>query len=241
MAMKKATGFVAQAKKQHLSWTVSKLGQYNKCPAQAKFKNLDKLPEPPSPALARGSEIHEAAEMYVAGRMPKLAEELKHPKIKALLDKLKAEYKLKKVRVELELAFTRQWKPCHWLAKDVYVRFKIDCVHFLKDGAVYVIDWKTGKFKPNDPEYDDQLHAYCTAILSTGLAKTAQAALVFTDTGDVVEREGQPLTLAQLPAAQKGWDKKAKPMLADTRHAPRPGNACRWCAYSANKDGPCEF
>ena len=225
--------FKNQSVQKHKSWTVSKLGQYNSCPAQAKYKHLDKLPEPSSPALARGSEIHGHAEQYVTGREPKLVDELKHPVIKKMLDGLK------KVRVEMELAFTKKWKPCHWLAPDVYVRFKIDAVHFLKDGTVLVIDWKTGKFKPSD-EYAQQLHAYCVALLSSGLAKQAKSMLVFTDTGDVVESE-KVLTLEDLPAAQKEWDKKAKPMLSDTMHAPRPGNACRWCTFSTNRGGPCQF
>lgn len=223
----------------HTSWTVSKLNGYNECPAKAKYKNIDKLPEPSSPALARGTEIHGHAEQYITGREKKLVEELSNPVIKKMLNALRKDYKLKKVRVEMELAFTKDWKVCHWLAKDVYVRFKIDCVHWKGEKKVHVIDWKTGRFKPSE-EYQEQLHAYCVALLSSGLAEEATSALVFTDSGDIVKSD-TTLTMADLPAAQQKWDKKALPMLSDSVHAPRPGNACRWCPYSTNRGGPCEF
>lgn len=222
------------------SWSPSKLGTYENCPASAKYKYIDKLPEPPSPTLDRGTEIHKGAEDYITGRTKKLHADLQNPRIKKLVNLFKKEYKLKKVRVELELAFTKDWKACHWLAKDVYVRFKLDVLHLLKGGSANVVDWKTGKFKP-DGEYDNQLSAYAVAALSSGLVQTATAQLAFTDAGEIVEREAGTLTLADLPKAQKMWDKKAKALLSDTKFAPRPGNSCRWCPFSTNRGGPCQF
>lgn len=222
------------------SWSPSRLGAYENCPASAKYKYIEKLPEPPSPTLDRGIEIHKGAEDYVTHRTRKLHEDLQNPKVKKLLGVLRKDYKLKKVRVELELAFTREWKPCHWLAKDVYVRFKLDVLHLRPGKSALVIDWKTGKFKP-DGEYDQQLSAYAVGALSSGLVESVTAQLVFTDCGEVVERPAGTLTLKDLPKAQKLWDKKAKAMLSDTRFAPRPGNSCRWCPFSTNRGGPCKF
>ncbi len=223
------------------SWSPSKLDLYLECPAKAKYKYIDKLPDPGGPALERGSEIHKAAEMYVTGRRSDVHPDLQNVKVKKLLGALKKDYTAKKVRVEMELAFTQAWKACHWLAPDVYVRFKIDVVHFIKDGAAKVIDWKTGRFKEEDPKYDAQLGGYAVAVLSSGLVKSATAQLVFTDAGQVVERPSGTLALKDLATAQKYWDKKAKPLLNDTKFAPRPGDYCRYCPYSTNKGGPCRF
>lgn len=225
--------------KQHKSWTPTKLAQYTECPAKAMYKHIDKLREPPSPALDRGTEIHNAAEGFITKREPKLHSDLKMKKTKAMLVLLQKEYKLRKVRVELELAFTKEWKACHWLAKDVYVRFKIDAVHFLKGGEVRVIDWKTGKFKESQ-DYDEQLEAYCLALLISGLATRARSTLWFTDSDDVVDSK-EVFTVKDLPALKKKWEKKAKPMLTDTKHSPRPSFGCKWCPFSCNKGGPCEF
>lgn len=231
--------FKLEAKK-ITSWSPSKLTCYEDCPRKAKYKYIDKLPEPSSPALERGTEIHGAAEMYVTGRTDKLHADLKNKKVKKLLSALRLAYKAKKVRTELELAFTKAWKMCHWLAPDVYCRFKIDVVHFLPGNAAHVIDWKTGKFKP-DGEYDEQLSAYAVGVLSAGLVKQATAQLVFTDVGEVVERDAGTLELKDLPKAQARWDKKAKAMLSDTLFPCSPGNSCRWCPYSTNRGGACEF
>lgn len=219
------------------SWSPSKLTAYESCPAAVRYKYIDKLPEPPSPVLERGTAIHAAAEEYVTGRAKSLAPDL--VAVKKLLATLRKDYRAKKVRVELELAFNREWRACHWLAKDVYVRFKLDVLHLLKDGAARVIDWKTGRFKPDG--HDSQLSAYAVGALSSGLAKRVSAQLVFTDGGQVVDSPAGELSLDGLPAAQKAWDKRAAPMLADTTFAPRPGNSCRWCAYSTNRGGPCKF
>jgi hypothetical protein len=232
--------FVKRMIKKHFSWTVSKLGVYKNCPAQAKYKFIDKLFEPEAPPLVRGTEIHNAAEQYVTGREKKLHADLKLPVVKNLLNQLRKEYKKKKVRVELELAFTKEWKPCHWMSKEVYVRFKIDVVHFLTNGEALVIDWKTGKFKPGNAEYGEQLEGYCLGLLASGLAKKVRSQLVFTDSGDVVEVE-KTYTLKDLPQLQKRWDNNARPFLSDTKHAPKPGNACKYCNFSTNKGGPCEF
>lgn len=222
------------------SWTPSKLDLYEQCPARAKYKHIDKLPEPESPALARGTEIHEAAEQYITGRNRTVHADLKNPVVKRILDALRKDYKKNRVRVELELAFNRAWKVVHWLAKDVYCRFKIDVLHVLKDGNGEVIDWKTGKMK-EDGKYDPQLNAYATAVLSAGLVNRVTAKLVFTDAGQIVTSPVGTLSVKDLDKAQKAWDAKVKAMLSDTKFPPRPGNYCRWCPYSMNKGGPCKF
>lgn len=229
------------AKPRLTSWSPSRLVLYEECPARAKYKFLDKLPEPEEPdgPLARGQAIHKGAEDFIAHRTKTLHEDLRHPKVKKGLEVLRRQYAAKKVRVELELAFTRAWQPCAWLAKDVYVRFKLDVLQLLSAGKALVIDWKTGRFKPDG--HDTQLRAYAVGALSSGLAKSVTAKLVFTDAGQTVEGSAGKLELAQLPAAQKAWDKRAAPMLADTTFAPRPGNGCRWCHYSTNRGGPCRF
>ncbi len=223
------------------SWSPSKLAGYYECPAKTKYKYIDKLPDPGGPALERGSDIHKAAEMYVTGRRKDLHADLKNPKVSKLLGTLRKDYTAKKVRVEMELAFNKAWKAVHWLATDVYVRFKIDVVHFTKGGGANVIDWKTGRFKDEGVGYDGQLAAYAVAVLSTGLVTSATAQLVFTDAGEIVQRPAGTLAAKDLKAAQEAWDKKAKPMLVDTKFAPRPGEYCRFCPFSTNKGGPCRF
>lgn len=223
------------------SWSPSRLSAYLECPRKARYKYVDKLSEPSAPALERGTLIHSAAENYIANRTSKLHEALRNPKVKSLVAALRKEYKAKRVRVELELAFDKTWRLVDWFGRDVYVRFKVDVLRLLKKGTGQVIDWKTGRFKNEGAAYDPQLNGYATAALSSGLVTSATAMLVFTDTGEVVERSAGVLALKDLSKAQKAWDKKAKPMLADRLFKPKPGNACRWCHFSTNKGGPCDY
>lgn len=223
------------------SWTVSKIKLYDECPRKAKYKMVDKLPEPGSPALERGSMLDAQLEQYVSGRSKTLHEDImKSGKIVKLATALRKDYKAKKVRVQLELAFTRKWTACHWLDKDVYVRFKLDALHLLPKGSGNVIDWKSGRLKEGG-EYDEQLNAYAVGVLSAGFVEHATAQLAFIDHDVIMSRPAGELSLKDLPKAQREWDKRATPMLEDKTFRPTPGNACRWCPYSANKGGPCDF
>lgn len=246
--MKKG-GFEVVAK--HTTWSPSKLGCYEECPAKAMYKYLQKLPDPGGPALVFGSYVHEALEMYVTGRKPKLPKKFLdgtdlewRSETEEIADELKKKYKKGTVRVELELAFTKDWVKCDWLARDCWCRFKLDIAVFDKKDeptTAEVIDWKTGKFKP-DGEYDDQLKMYCMALLSAyPTLQSCKARLWFTEAGEEVSRENGVLSRTELAMEQKRWAKKAEAMFKDAVHIPTPGPTCRWCPFSTNKDGPCKF
>jgi hypothetical protein len=156
------------------------------------------------------------------------------------LDSLRKAYTDKQVRVELDLAFTKDWRLTQWMAKDVYVRFKLDVIHFLGKLSS-ITDWKTGRYKPEE-EFDDQLNGYAVATLTAGFGDETRAQLIFTDQGQVVTTEDAgKLKRSDLPKAQKAMDARAKRLFVDTTFPPRPGNSCRWCAFSTNRGGPCEY
>ena len=244
--MKKAKGFDVELK--HTTWSPSKLGCYLECPARAKYKYLEKLPDPGGPALVRGSFVHEQCEHYVAGRIKALASIYQgepldwHPKTVAELKRLRKVYPKGKVRTELDLGLTAQWQKCEWMAPNVWVRAKVDLIELNpKKGELAITDWKTGRFKP-DGEYDDQLCLYCTALLSAFPEyNTATARLWFTDVGEQVTRHTGRLERKGLENMQKAWSIKVAPMFKDTEHAPTPSPGCRFCPYSVQKSGPCKF
>lgn len=225
------------------TWGPSRLETYNDCPAKAKYKFIDKLPEPGGPALVRGTEIHSAAEAYVWQRTTQLHEALKNAKVKKLLGQLKKAAAEKRVRTELEIALNSQWQPCAWLAPEVYVRLKLDVVLFSKDYTkAQVIDWKTGKAHTAEekPEYVDSLAQYSVGLMSAFTKlEHVESRLVFTDAGQEVV--GSQLGRDQLVAEQARWDMAAKPMLTDSLFKPKPGRSCTWCAFSQNKGGPCQY
>lgn len=237
--------------------TVKKAGgvlQCNKC---------GKTPPPNGEALDRGTVIHAAIEHYIRlqrnvlkgkgqisakgqviytgfdKKLPVFPFDLTNLK-KDIIEPLRKGYEARKVRTELDLAFTKEWKPCDWMASNVYVRLKMDVLHILDEKRTKVTDWKTGRFKPEE-EFDDQLSAYAVGSLTAGFGEETEANLIFTDEGQVVSTDAGNLKKSQLPKAQKMWDKRAKAMLTDTMFIPKPAMHCRWCPFSANKGGPCKF
>lgn len=230
------------------SWSFSRYTDYTTCPARAKYKHIDKLKEPPSPAVERGRRIHTLCEQYVKGELDKLPPELQL--FKEEFAKLRKLYKNKKLPMEVEenWAFTATWGPSQWDDwNGCWVRIKLDCAHCETPGVVVITDYKTGKMNDyNTSAYAEQLELYALAALlrSTWEEVTVLPRLMYLDHGVVYPPANQQITYtkADLPRLLATWNQRVKPMLADTRFAPKPSaNACRWCAFSASKGGPCKY
>lgn len=217
------------------AWSYSRYKEYMTCPLRAKLKFIDKLQEPPSPAMARGDAIHKIAEKYVktGGRFPS---ELKP------LEKEFKEIRKAKASAEGELAFTRDWEPCGWFdMQRCWVRIKIDALLVpvekkMEEEPVRVIDYKTGKIR--EGEYDEQLELYgLTGLLVAPKARTSTGELWFIDHAQVIPLE-EAFKREQEAKLKKHWEIKTAKMLADDKFLPTPGDGCRWCPFGKNKPAP---
>lgn len=216
------------------AWSFSRYKTWFDCPFKAKLKFIDKLPEPGSPAMERGSAIHKMAEDFANGLMRTMPDELA---------KFKSEFlalKRAKPACEGEWAFTSDWEETGWFAKApkaAWCRVKTDVFYVEKDKTTgNVIDHKTGK--PKD-DHAEQLSLYAlAAFIKYPQLKVCHAKLWYLDSGDEVS---QTFVRAQMDELKAHWNGKVKPMLSDTRFAPKPGNGCRWCHFSKSKNGPCRF
>jgi hypothetical protein len=252
---------MAKAKKVEIKgrikiWSPSAFSLWSKCNRRAGYKHVMGMRDKGGYALDRGEKIHEAIEGYIAGRLsalPPLEDKPMIPKPKGkvmkLIDALRAKFKKRLVRTELFLAFDRKWKKTDGSNKnpDKWLGLKIDAIELFPDASVVKpYDWKTGKLKKESDslasDYDDQVHLYNVAALSAGYpGKKAEAELVYTDHDTRIPRPQKTVNLPVLRQAQEEWEDKVAPMFADRIFAPRPSNECRWCPYSVNNDGPCEF
>jgi hypothetical protein len=218
------------------AWSHSRWACYEECPRKAKYKFIDKLSEPQGEALARGSEIHAKIEKYLrdGGRMPK--------EITSLKDVYK-ELRERRPFVELQLAFDKDWNPADWFGPKTWCRVMIDSlVPPVVDGdrVVLIDDHKTGKVKEAG-EYDTQLELYgLSGLLHYPSAEKSRARLLFVDHGRTIEA-AEEFTRKDIQKLEKKWERRVKSMLADTRFAPNPGNACRWCHFKKNNGGPCDY
>lgn len=211
------------------SWSYSRLAAYKECPFKAKCKFIDKLPEPPSPAMDRGNKIHKLAENYTKGIITKLPTELKL---------FKNQFKLLKASdpmVEETWAFTNKWQETRWNDwNNCWVRIKTDAA-FLDEETLTVIDHKTGKKRDS---YGEQLSLYgLGGMLKFPHIKEVKTQLWFLDSGETEECTYKASEMKKLLAS---WNDKVKKMLTDSKFKPTPNNNCRFCPFRSSEGGPCK-
>lgn len=216
------------------AWSYSRYADYQQCPALFKYKHIDRLPGPTSPAMERGSTIHKEGELYLSsGRQPR-----QPPKsYKHFHEEMKQLRKLKPM-VEQQLGFTKFWRPTGWFGRDTWLRIVCDVMVRYDDNTVDLIDFKTGrKYDTNE----EQVELFSTApfMLWTEV-NSVTTRLWYLDQPDDNEviRE---YTRKEFHVIMRGWEKKIIPMFNDKKFAPTPNNKCGWCPYSKRKDGPCQF
>ena len=217
------------------SWSYSRYACYEECPLKAKLKFIDKLKEPSAPAMERGIRIHKLAEDFTKGLLKKLPDELK------LFAAQLKELKKSNPMVEETWAFRRDWSQTvynDW--NGCWLRIKTDAACIDGD-TLYVIDHKTGKKREG---YHTQLSLYALgAFLMFPQIKKVNTQLWFLDQG---EDEVAEFTSEQTKGLQKDWERRIQSMLNDTRFAPKPSHACRWCPFSKTSTvegcgGRCKF
>jgi hypothetical protein len=222
-----------KAAPQHITaWSYSRLSEWEGCPKKSYFKVIEKLKEPGSEAMERGSKIHKEGENFLKGLLEEVPETYK------LLAQELAEVKMLGAKSEVEATFTKDWQSCGWFDAEAYLRIKIDIV-VAQDGVIRLIDIKTGKNKGGDT-YKDQLELYAlAAMLIFPDISGISAELWFVDSGEIIGTSAyKPSQLEELKAR---WEKRIVPMMNDTIFAPRPSSACKWCWFSQSKTGKCEY
>jgi len=108
-------------REQIISWSHSKLVDFEQCRQKAKFKHIDRIPEPERPlppgktehANDRGTRVHDNCEQYVRGQIDILAPEAdKH--FGPQLDLLRVLYAEGLVSLEGEWGMNQDWEPHSW-------------------------------------------------------------------------------------------------------------------------------
>ncbi len=240
----------------NLAWSYSRLADYEKCPQLFKFKVIEKRPEPSNEYMERGQRIHDLAQVALLRPKTKIPTDLK--RVTKDINTLRA----LKAEPEAMLTFTHNFKKqTEWFAKDAWARVKVDATAVVTyeealtkiapeetaDGKAgqltryakgqWVVDWKTGQFKPERSH--DQVDLYATAaFLADQKAEVVIVTLTVVDFGRSVHAYYDNPKRA--PQMRDKWIKRVQPLQTDVKFKPKPGPQCSWCFFSGEKGGPCK-
>lgn len=219
------------------SWSYSRLLDFEACPLMAKFKILDRIPEPERPlppgktehANDRGTRVHNECELYVRGEGP-LPQEARY--FEDEFKSLAAKFKKGMVSLEGEWGFDKNWQPVDW--KLAWLRVKLDANIHLSNTHAAVVDYKTGKKFGNEVKHGEQLQMYALAVfLRYPQVEHVTAELWYLDVNDLTRLDvTRPIGLRQL----KPFDKRGRKMTEATEFPANPNaHSCRYCPYHPAK------
>ena len=217
------------------SWSYSKLIDFEQCPLRVKMKHIDRIPEAKAPAAERGTMIHQLAEDYVCGKLKKLPPEL--AKFTTEFHSLQASYKLKKVSLEGEWGFDRDWMPTDY--KTAWLRMKGDAVLFDGSHAV-VIDYKTGASYGNEIKHGEQVQLYAIAsFIREPKLQSIAVELWYLDKDELTQKT---YSREQALRYVQSFDKRANKLVGATEFPPNANwITCKWCSFGPAKGGQCPY
>jgi len=212
------------------AWGFSKLDVFETCKAKFYYQFIKKLPSGGSPAMERGSKMHENIEGYLNGWVTELSKDTFS--WKEALDALKE----KDFKAEQALGFDKDWnKLPDWFGKTTWLRVKMDA-SYIEGTKGTAIDFKSGKYRVPSTE---QIELYAVGLHAANpTLEEVSAEFWFLDTGETYERT---YTATQLSELRKKYEKRVEPIYATNQWDPQPSNECRWCSYSKTKGGSCRF
>jgi putative RecB family exonuclease len=241
----------------------SRAGDFMSCPLLYRFRSIDKLPEPYSPDAVRGTVVHKVLEdlfdLPAAGRTPAAADGMLGPAWDAMVaadpeladmfaddDGSQVAAWLTSCRRVLERYFTLEdptrLEPAE---RELYVetlldsrlllRGFVDRIDVAPDGAIRVVDYKTGRAPGplHEAKALFQMKFYALVIWRTRGVVPAMLQLVYLGSGEMLryvpdERD----LLATERKVQAVWEaiRRAEES-GDWR--PNPSRLCDWCAHQS--------
>jgi hypothetical protein len=222
------------------AWSFSRLDDFESCPLKAKYKYIDKIPQPPlvipegktEHPMTRGGRIHNLAELYVLKNIT-LAPELELFKDQFL--ELRTLYRENpgKVEVEEQWAFDTNWNKTGWFSKDTWGRLMLDvCVNVGE--PMRVIDHKTGKKYPPKHSQQGQLYGLVASMRYPEISRF-RVEFWYLDSGEEYIRE---YSRTQLQIFKDDFDNRGRTMTTTTDFEPRPSRfSCRFCPYADSDQG----
>ena len=240
----------------------SRVGDFLSCPLLYRFRSIDKLPERPSPAAARGTVVHRVLEQLFdlpsGERTPATAASMIEPaweELKEAEPALEAMFPTDGAEIATWLLSCRETLARYFALEDpsrlepaereVYVetltanklllRGVVDRVDVAPDGAIRVVDYKTSRSPSEVFEGKAlfQLKFYALVIWRTRGVIPALLQLIYLGNGEVLRYSPDEADL--LATERKVEAVWAAIRLATERgeFQARPSALCSWCSHQA--------
>lgn len=214
-------------------WSYSALDTYRQCPLRAKFRYVDKIPEPPRAegnAADRGTRMHEELQEHLLGRAPRPAwlDEKFHDDVETIMTY--------DVSCEEPMYFDDCWQIT--TEANRWLTIKQDIQFVIADDMTVSIDLKTGRRDGNELKHYTQKSLYAIAnwLTNRDLDKH-MAGMWYLDQKSTWETV---FTSEELERLRSKLDVEVAKMMSDKLMRPRPNVMnCKWCPYSPRASGHC--
>lgn len=222
---------ITNAKGRPFAWSYSRRNDFENCPAKYAASHFYcTIPYSESPEAQYGNRVHKAAELY-----------LKHQPIDdpEALEPVE-KYCVKMIRTgapihaEMQIALTRDLRPCSWFAKAAWCRMQIDVVLEKTKTLRLLYDFKTGGKIRHD---DEQLRVNIAGLsILMPEAEQYEGRYIWTKHNEVT-----PIKPVKKADIQFIWEDaiarayKMEEAWRLERFPPKPSGLCGWCQVEGCK------
>jgi putative RecB family exonuclease len=256
-----ADGAAEQDAVRRRSLSPSRAGDFLTCPLLYRFRVLDRLPEPPSPAAARGTLVHAVLERLfdhpAAGRTPAAARSLlgpewerlteAEPELAGLFDAdEQRDVWLAEAAGMLDRYFTledpRRLEPAHRelrceavLESGLLLRGYIDRLDVAPGGEIRIVDYKTGNAPREEFEARAlfQMRFYALVLWRSQGTVPRLLQLMYLGSGEIVRYEPDEADLIATERKVNALWRAIDRARDAGDWRPRPSRLCDWCAHKA--------
>ena len=243
------------------SLSPSRAGDFLTCPLLYRFRVVDRLPEPPSPAAARGTLVHAVLERLfdhqAAGRTPEAARSLlkpewerlteAEPELTTLFDGVEQrDVWLAEAAVMLDRYFTledpRRLEPAQRefhceavLESGLLLRGYIDRIDVAPGGEIRIVDYKTGTAPREEFEARAlfQMRFYALVLWRSQGSVPKLLQLMYLGSGEIVRYAPDEADLRATERKVNALWQAIERARAAGDWRPRPSRLCDWCAHKA--------
>ena len=243
------------------SLSPSRAGDFLTCPLLYRFRVIDRLPEPPSPAAARGTLVHAVLERLfdepAALRTPQTAQAMLAPQWERLVteepelaglfdDEAERLAWFAEARDMLDRYFTLEdptrLEPRHRehavqavLESGLVLRGYIDRLDVASGGEIRIVDYKTGTAPKEEYEARAlfQMKFYAVVLWLTQQQVPTLLQLIYLGNGEIVRYAPDESDLRATVRKIDALWRAIERARSTGDWRPRPSRLCTWCAHQA--------